>query len=1714
MKRNLLLVLVTIFTLGGILSSSLSFGQATLKHSYTFEEGTYEGTTIHDQEGSLDGTMVGDAISIADGKCVVSGATTNTDGYVVFDGVSLDLASYSAITLEAFVETGDLLNTSFTMLAYFGSTTQGSNCFWIQPTRSGNETRIETNNGSTTITALLSGYEVDDGKKHHIAAVLNADALTYYIDGIAVAQTSTGGADYISTIGTDIAQLFKGPDGWPDPNYNCWLDEFNIYDGTLSQNTIAQRAGNYLGLDLTNANLDTLTTSMGTMEPEFGTDPNDEYNIYVDYGVSSITITATPEIAGSSVLIIDGLGNEITDGVVTFDKDDGIDFEVEVTALDQVTKKSYIFSVWPSDGKAAATLSNIELTAGAFTTDFNMDSTNYVAIVPAGTTTVDVTGIPNWDNATVVGGGTVTLVDGMGSTTITVTSEDGTVTMEYTVNIYTSIVTTDTDFYLVHELSGFVAAESGAAFNQVILADAVYQDSSQIWHFEDSGVDGQYFIKNKAGSYMCLSRTSANNWDLEVYPDLPAVSLDSARFILNEFEPGRFRIISVARQQVSATDNMLGPNNGNLDSPLFSDKRRSAANDPLTIFNIKKPDEVASPYDIHLDSLAINGVSFKPVFDPAIKSYFAIIPSGMTSIDVVAIPRNATAIVTGAGTVDVSDGKGMITITVTAAEDAQYTRQYVINYLSDTELTLMHSYTFDDGTANDQVGDADGTVHGGTFADETFIAEKEGDYIILPADKIALNTYPSFTMEAHVITGANPAWTMYSYFGNTSGGSNCFFVSLAGNNNQARAVLNLGDGEVQAASVEPGTGEEHYYVTVITNDTLFWYVDGMLAQKTANKASYLIRDIAGSNAWLGYGAYNDPTWLGTTDEYNIYSGQMDAETIKQRAIHFLGGIPDATLASLSVDVGQLIPAFDPAVTTYSVIVPTGTSTVNVSAVQNSENSTFEGDGPVDVSSGSGTASVVVTAENGTTKTYTIGFSTASEFTLMHSYTFDDGTAADVVGNADGTLMGNGTIADGAYTAAANGDYIELPAADIAINTYSAITLEGYIFADVDNTGATMMAYLGDTLNGVGGNGYFLTPDRWTESRTAITCGDITAPWNNEQGVTGSPVSVGEKHIVVSVLTNTSIKWYIDGALVGEAEVSDPNSISALSNSVAWLCKGGYTADPTWMGTIDEFNIYDGVMDAATIAERAQQYLGGGSLTLMHSYTFNDGTANDMVGTADGTLEGDAVVADGMLTLSGDGFVTLPAMDINVPSYSSITIEGVFTQADGITDRYTALASFGDVNPDADWMGINYIIVQPTRQDNDSCRTSISCLNTTDPWASENGVNGAEIADTLTHHWVTVITDTEIKLYVDGVFIRSDALTGNNSLTNVGNTVALIGKDIYPGDPLWQGSVDELNIWEGEMDAATIAERAKQYLSVLTLMHSYTFEDGTADDMVGTADGTLEGDATVSEGMLNLTGNGFVTLPATDINLPSYSSLTVEAVFKQADGITDRYTAIASFGDVNPDADWMGINYIIMQPTRQDNENSRTSISCRNTTDPWATENGVNGAEIADTKTHHWVTVVTESEIKLYIDGVLIGTDALTGSNSLDSVGNTVALIGKDVYPGDPLWQGSVDEVNIYEGEMNAATIAQRAKDFATGISIGNLNEASIKVYPTYSSGDFTVETTGSRGMITVYNLVGKLVLQKTIESSQEKVTLQNEGMYIMRVESDGVTKAFKVFKTR
>lgn len=957
-------------------------GQTTLKHSYDFEDGT-----ANDGTGTAHAILQGDA-AIADGAVTLSGT-----GFVSLPGKEIDVPSYGSITVEAVFSQAEGLTGDFTVLYGFGQTNpdvdwMGINYFIYQPTRSDNENSrfsiscLNTSDPWATETGI-NAAEIDNSNKHYVVTVLTATEMKLYQDGVLLGTETLTGDNFLYNVSNDTAFIGRSP--YPDDRlWEGTVDELNIYEGELDEAAILQRTEDILGAAFIDASLASLSTNPGTLNPVF--DPGtDLYEIYVPYGTTSVEIDAIPTVSGAEVAIYDGLGNLYEDGVVTFGED-GVDIEIIVTSLSGVTSQSFFISVFIDPATESARLSDIQLSAGSFIAEFHPDTTEYTALVPSGTTTVDVTGIPMWEGATVTGGGTVTLADGMGSTTITVTSEDGTNTREYRVDLYETIITTGVDYYIVNEASGFVVTESGEAYNLIRLQWPTKDNPAQLYHLEASGVEGQYFLKNQLGNYLTLVQEPV--WDMIMDPALPA-KLDSARFVIYEFEPGRFRIQSVARMNTPNYD--MGPNDPpTIGGGIYSDKYPDY---DLATWNIMLPEDVVDPYDTYLDTLFIDGVNLNPGFEFYNKEYYIIVPEGTTSLNIGATPNDPTATVTGAGTVNISGDQGSVTVTVTAT-DENYSTDYVIYYQVEPPLTLMHSYTFADGTVQDQEGDLDGIANGGSVVNGSFISDTEGDYISFSGTDLALYEYPSITLEAYVTTGENTGWTMLAYFGGTFGDYS-YWMSIARNDDISKTSVDLeGSAEIGATGLEPGVGENHHYVSVLSYDTIFWYIDGELSGKEALPSNYLINDISTYGAWLCYGGYNDPTWFGSVHEFNIYQGQMDPQTVAARAVNF--PVEDETsngsLSDIMVD-GVTIDGFFPLTLDYEVTYEAGTTDVPVVTV-----STSNPNASAEVTAASelpGTTTIEVTAEDGTTiVTYTVTFTEEiSDIATLSDLTVD-GTTID------------------------------------------------------------------------------------------------------------------------------------------------------------------------------------------------------------------------------------------------------------------------------------------------------------------------------------------------------------------------------------------------------------------------------------------------------------------------------------------------------------------------------------------------------------------------------------------------------------------------------------------------------------------------------------------------------------------------------------------------
>lgn len=91
------------------------------------------------------------------------------------------------------------------------------------------------------------------------------------------------------------------------------------------------------------------------------------------------------------------------------------------------------------------------------------------------------------------------------------------------------------------------------------------------------------------------------------------------------------------------------------------------------------------------------------------------------------------------------------------------------------------------------------------------------------------------------------------------------------------------------------------------------------------------------------------------------------------------------LASLTVSAGELTPAFDPSVTDYTLSLPLNSDKLTLTAAPSDSKAKVQGDGEVALQGGVNTLSVLVTAENGDVRTYTITVKVAQVPTLFFDF---------------------------------------------------------------------------------------------------------------------------------------------------------------------------------------------------------------------------------------------------------------------------------------------------------------------------------------------------------------------------------------------------------------------------------------------------------------------------------------------------------------------------------------------------------------------------------------------------------------------------------------------------------------------------------------------------------------------------------------------------------
>jgi hypothetical protein len=216
--------------------------------------------------------------------------------------------------------------------------------------------------------------------------------------------------------------------------------------------------------------------------------------------------------------------------------------------------------------------------------------------------------------------------------------------------------------------------------------------------------------------------------------------------------------------------------------------------------------------------------------------------------------------------------------------------------------------------------------------------------------------------------------------------------------------------------------------------------------------------------------------------------------------------------------------------------------------------------------------------------------------LIHLWTFEDGTANDLIGAAHGELLGNNIYVDnGDLVTVPNGDgvadsWVELPGYEIDIGgTCDEVAIAVWFTPDTANNYWNSLWFFGDDGQGagMGSDGMGFQPRREdTKARFWFTTGNPSAPYNNEDGVDDVGNNYNNDtlyHVVCQVNSlgdQGEIMMYHDAVLIGtttltaDATAGKDNCIYNISPNFARFCHSCYSGDTPWLGRLHEVAMFN------------------------------------------------------------------------------------------------------------------------------------------------------------------------------------------------------------------------------------------------------------------------------------------------------------------------------------------------------------------------------------------------------------------------------------------------------------------------------------------------------------------------------------------------------------
>ena len=553
----------------------------------------------------------------------------------------------------------------------------------------------------------------------------------------------------------------------------------------------------------------------------------------------------------------------------------------------------------------------------------------------------------------------------------------------------------------------------------------------------------------------------------------------------------------------------------------------------------------------------------------------------------------------------------------------------------------IHRYSFNETDASDATGlaihDSVGTAHGNivgagsAYAGNRLVLAGGGNdaaaYGDLPNGLLSVNSTNNggsgqITIEGWVKVTGNQGWARIFDFGVGTAGEVAapqagvgpgldylFYGAQVGPNQnvhrmEVRNAFPTDSAGLAMDNVGGTTPGEDFHFVMTWDEatgTIRTYENGI--PQNSRTVPTAMSDINDVNVWLGRSQYDDFNLQGEFDEFRIYDRVLGANEV----VGNYNSGPD--VVNLSEDPVTFVsqPASATRYESFAAeftALASGAPPISYQwfrsgvAIPGANGSTYAIT-PSPSDSGAAFSCVVSNSPNGvpTVRTSEVAVLTVLPVpapVLKNQYTFNHAgaitVATDVVGGKDGTVVGNGTYADGKLTLDGSSAYVNLPN-DIVL-PYNSITIEAWVQDD----GSAGWARIFDFGNSSGGEDFALgsgtsgtqymflsAPSGPGNLRGAYTLtGGGAGEQLIEQPVGSLPVGQ-MKHVVWTTSGDAKAgRLYVDGVQVAENRnvTITPAAMGSTVNN--WLGRAQFN-DPLFRGQFDEFRIWDGFMLPAQVA---------------------------------------------------------------------------------------------------------------------------------------------------------------------------------------------------------------------------------------------------------------------------------------------------------------------------------------------------------------------------------------------------------------------------------------------------------------------------------------------------------------------------------------------------